>query len=254
VRFEGGILEQGTARGEASFVFDNEKWAHPVKVAAFAMRASPVTQGEFRAFVDDDGYDRRDLWTVEGWAWRESVDASAPVYWKREGDLWRVRRFERFVEVDDAAPMVHLCLHEALAFCRWADRRLPTESEWEFAARNGADDRYPWGDEPPTRGDTLDLRCMGPSLSAVEPGASKSGMRLMLGGVWEWTSTPFAPYPGFAPDPYRDYSEPWFGSHYVLRGGCFATRARLVHNRFRNFYLPHRADVFAGLRTCAKEA
>ena len=254
VQFAGGELLMGTARDCPWFTFDNEKWAHPVRVAPFAMRASPVTQGEFLAFVADGGYQRRDLWDDAGWAWREAEGATLPLHWQRDEDAWRTRRFDRAVDLDEAAPMVHACLHEAQAFCRWAGRRLPTEAEWEFAARNGGDDRYPWGEEPPVVGDTLDLRALGASLSAREPGRARSGLRLLMGGVWEWTSSPFLPYPGFAADPYADYSEPWFGSHYVLRGGSFATRSRLVHNRFRNFYLPDRADVFAGFRTCALEA
>jgi iron(II)-dependent oxidoreductase len=253
VPFAGGPFQLGAARGTEQFTFDNEKWAHEIHIAPFAMRASPVTQGEFRRFVEDGGYQRSELWTPEGWAWRSGLAAESPVYWKRDDERWLARRFDGFVDLDDAAPMVHASLHEALAFCRWSDRRLPTEAEWEFAARNGTDDRYPWGDVP-LSGDTLDLRCMGPSLSHREPGASKSGLRQLLGGVWEWTSSPFLPYPGFSADPYRDYSQPWFGSHFVLRGGCFATRARLAHSRFRNFYLPHRSDAFAGFRTCAKEA
>ena len=116
--------------------------------------------------------------------------------------------------------MVHVSQREAEAYCRWAGRRLPTDSEWEFAARNGG-------------------------------GEGRERFGPMVGGVWEWTSTPFAPYPGFEPGPYRDYSQPWFHDHYVLRGGSFATRARIATNRYRNFYLPERSDMFAGFRTCA---
>jgi iron(II)-dependent oxidoreductase len=254
IAFAGGEFMLGTPRHERAFVFDNEKWAHSTRVDAFAMSSLPVLQGDFIAFAEDGGYRRRDLWTGEGWAWREAQAREAPRDWKRESG-WSTRRFDRRVPVDASAPMVHASLHEAQAWCRWANRRLPTEAEWEFAARNGgADDRFPWGDAPVGEGEALDYRASGPSCAAREPAASRSGLRLLLGGVWEWTSSPFAPYPGFRPDPYRDYSEPWFHSHYVLRGGSFATRSRLVHNRFRNFYLPGRDDVFAGFRTCAVEA
>ena len=250
VVFEGGEFLQGTARDETAFVFDNEKWAHPVRVAGFAIASDPVTQGEFARFVADGGYGRSDPWTPEGWRWRGEAAASAPCHWQREGGDWRVRRFDRWVALDPFAPMVHVNLHEAQAYCRWAGRRLPTEAEWEYAARNGRDDRYPWGDTPRDDVESLDFRFNAPWSSRGDA-ASRRGIRQQMGGVWEWTATRFEPYPAFAPDPYRDYSEPWFGSHFVLRGGSFATRARLVHNRFRNFYLPERRDVFAGFRTCA---
>ena len=251
VAFEGGEIELGTRRGARGFVFDNEKWAHPVRVAPFAISALPVTQGDFATFVGEGGYARRQWWDDEGWSWRSREGRIAPRGWRRDGDTWTVPRFDRWVSLDRSAPMMHVTLHEARAWCRWAGRRLPTEAEWELAARNGADDRYPWGDEPLRDAPALDYRYSGPSSALSDAARSRSGLRLLLGGVWEWTSSAFDPYPGFRADPYREYSEPWFRTHYVLRGGSFATRSRLVHNRFRNFYLPERDDVFAGFRTCA---
>src|SRR5205085_11674247 len=116
--------------------------------------------------------------------------------------------------LDAAAPMMHVTLHEALAYCSWAGRRLPSESEWELAASNASAERYPWGDAPPEQIDDLDYRQQGPSVGQAESLASRSGLRQMIGGVWEWTSSPFTPYPGFGADPYRDYSQPWFDSHF----------------------------------------
>jgi iron(II)-dependent oxidoreductase len=223
-------------------------------VRPFTLSIDPVTQGEFVAFAEEGGYRRPDLWSIEGWQWREREGLAAPRYWQRENGAWQVRRFDRLVPVDPAAPMVHASLHEALAFCRWAERRLPTETEWEFAARNGGrEDRYPWGNNVPEASEGLDARFLAPSNAFGDPAPSKTGLRQMIGGVWEWTASPFLPYPGFAADPYKEYSEPWFKTHFVLRGGSFATRSRLVHNRFRNFYLPERGDIFAGFRTCALE-
>jgi iron(II)-dependent oxidoreductase len=233
IQFAGGEFLQGTSDGE--FTFDNERHAHGVKVAPFAMADAPVTQGAFAAFVDD-------------------TKGAAPRYWKREGGGWYARRFDRWAAIDEHAPMIHVSLPEALAYCEWAGRRLPTEAEWEFAARNGgAQDRFPWGDAP-LNGGNFDLRHRGPSAAVADSAPSRSGLRQLLGGVWEWTSSAFAPYPGFTPGPYREYSEPWFHTHFVLRGGSFATRARVVHNRFRNFYLAERGDPFAGFRSCALEA
>lgn len=252
VRFDGGTFQMGARRGSAAFVFDNEKWAHGVRVSPFAISRRPVLQGEFAAFVEDGGYERRDWWSPAGWTWLERAGRRSPRDWRRDGGQWLRRRFDRWVALDSSAPMLHVTLHEAEAWCRWAGRRLPSEAEWEFAARNGGtEDRHPWGDEPVAEDGALDFRHCAPSCAIPEARASRSGLRQMLGGVWEWTASPFAPYPGFAADPYREYSQPWFHTHFVLRGGSFATRSRLVHNGLRNFYLPERDDVFAGFRTCA---
>ena len=149
--------------------------------------------------------------------------------------------------------MIHVNAFEAEAYAAFAGARLPTEGEWEFAARAGlasVDDRYPWGLEPPKRGGVnMDNRIGRPVASSACPQAdSRFGLRQLIGNAWEWTASAFSPYPGFEPGPYREYSQPWFGDHRVLRGGSFATRSRLVHNRWRNFYTPDRNDVFAGIR------
>lgn len=250
VPFAGGEFLQGAAPGDGEHAFDNEKWAHPVRVAPFAMASRPVTNGEFRAFVEEGGYGRDEYWAPEGRLWRGEAGAAQPRNWVRDGDAWAMRWFDAMIPLRDDEPVVQVCRHEAEAWCRWAGRRLPTESEWEFAARNGGrDDRLPWPADPRAAAG-LDYRLERPACVA-DPAPSPSGLAMMIGGVWEWTASPFAPYPGFEKDAYAEYSEPWFHTHGVLRGGCFATRSRLVHSRWRNFYLPSRNDVFAGFRTCA---
>jgi iron(II)-dependent oxidoreductase len=246
------VFDMGSRPGP-DFVFDNEKWAHAVPVAPFALATTTVTQGDFHAFVASGGYATRRWWSDAGWAWRESAGAKQPRHWFREGGAWRVRRFDRIEAMDEAAAMIHVNAHEAEAYAAFAGARLPTEAEWEYAARyrlTEGNDRLPWGDVPRTAPDAnLDNRYARPVASAALPGSdSAAGLRQMLGNVWEWTATAFGPYPGFSPDPYREYSQPWFGDHRVLRGGSFATRSRLVHNRWRNFYTPDRNDVFAGIR------
>ncbi len=247
VEFAGGTFAMGAAPDAATrrFVFDNEKWAHPVSVAPFALARECVTAGEFAAFVADDGYARRELWTDAGWAWRTRADATHPAYWRRVDGHWQQRRFAQWCALDHALPVLHVSAYEAEAYCAWSGRRLPTEAEWEYAACSGA-----------TLSDAnLDHRIAGPVAANArrytdEP-ASASGVAQLFGNVWEWTASAFAPYPGFAPDPYADYSAPWFGDHRSLRGGSFASRSRLVHARLRNFYLPERRDMFVGFRLCA---
>jgi iron(II)-dependent oxidoreductase len=234
------------------FVFDNEKWAHPVEVASFRIARAPVTNQEYAGFVEDGGYRDPRLWSEEGWRWREGVRAERPVYWKEDGTQ---RRYESIGPLAPNQPVIHVCWYEAEAFCNWAGRRLPTEAEWELAAGTQAKRRYPWGDSPPEdRLANLDSRVGEPVDVAAHPeGDSPYGCRQMIGNVWEWTASAFAPYPGFAADPYKEYSQPWFSSpHKVLRGGCWATRGRLLRNTWRNFYPPDRRDVLGGFRTCAR--
>jgi len=188
-----------------------------------------------------------------------------PVYWQPLGNgRWQQRLYERYVLLNENLPVVHVSWYEAEAFCRWAGRRLPTEAEWELAASGemASDGRgigpgrrhYPWGDSAPS-GETanLDWRAGGlVEVGALAAGDSAFGCRQMIGNVWEWTADDFLPYPGFSADPYKEYSQPWFGTHKVLRGGCWATSSLLIRNTWRNFYTPDRRDVWAGFRTCAK--
>jgi iron(II)-dependent oxidoreductase len=261
VDLPGGMFELGATPGKL-FVFDNEKWAHTVEVAPFAIARTPVTQGQFAAFVDDGGYRRSRFWSEQGWLWREEAKAEHPVYWQLEAPgRWLRRDFDRWVPLESARPMIHVNWYEAEAYCRWAGRRLPRESEWEFAAtanppegrRAGTKRRFPWGDTFPTpRHAHLDwgtMACI--DVDRLPDGDSAFGCRQMIGNVWEWTADDFLPYPGFTIDPYKEYSAPWFRTHKVLRGGCWVTRARLIRNTWRNFYRPDRRDVWAGFRTCA---
>jgi iron(II)-dependent oxidoreductase len=263
VRIPGGRYRLGADPGSAGFVFDNEKWAHEVEVEPFRIARAPVTRAEFARFVEDGGYRRRELWSDEGWAWREEAGADRPLHWRRGPDGgWRRRDFHRDVSLEPHRPMLHVNWHEARAWCRWAGRRLPTEAEWELAAAGepGPDGgladwkrRYPWGREPPgPERVNMDWRRMGTvEVGALPEGDSAFGCRQMLGNVWEWTADPFEPYPGFEPDMYREYSEPWFHTRKVLRGGAWPTRSRLVRNTLRSYYTPDRRDVWSGFRTCA---
>lgn len=211
VAVPGGLFALGAPRG-AGFVFDNEKWAHDVRIAPFSIAASLVSNGMFAAFVADGGYARDELWTDAGRAWRDAAGRRQPRDWRCAGAGWQLRWYDDWQPLAEDAPLRNVTAHEAQAYCRWAKRRLPTEAEWECAAVTGA----------------------------IAPR-----------GLWEWTASDFAPYPGFSADAYAEYSQPWFHTHRVLRGASFATPQRLHHPRFRNFYRPERDDIFAGFRTCA---
>ena len=252
----GGEFVLGAAEGD-DFVFDNEKWAHPVVVPRFRMARTAVTNAEFSAFLDADGYRRPEFWSIEGWLWLRERGHDAPTYWKKIADEWHLRRFDSWVRLPADEPAMHVSWHEANAYCRYAKRRLPTELEWEYAALGddgaGRKRRYPWGDAPWTPAHANLENATPASVHAYPQGDSPSGIRQMIGNVWEWTSSAFLPYPGFLRDPYKEYSEPWFGTHQALRGGAFATSARIGRATYRNFFTPDRADVFAGFRTCALE-
>jgi iron(II)-dependent oxidoreductase len=264
VHVSGGTFELGAPR-EEPFVFDNEKWAHPVEIRPFAIAQAPVTQEEFAAFVDDGGYTEERFWCQPGWRWQSDAGARHPAYWDRQSPgRWLRRDFDRWVPLEPRRPVLHVNWFEADAYCRWAGRRLPTEAEWEAAAAGAAANgrfasrkrRFPWGDDGPTPNyANLDWSAMGClDVGELSQGDSAFGCRQMIGNVWEWTTDDFLPYPGFVADPYREYSAPWFGNHKVLRGGCWATRSRLIRNTWRNFYKPERRDVWAGFRTCALTA
>ena len=247
----------------ARFVFDNEREPHPVEVKPFSISKTAVSNGEFAAFVEDGGYNRRELWSEEGWNWKESAGAEHPVYWRREpSGRWLRRNFDQWVDLQERVAIIHVNWYEADAYCRWARRRLPSEAEWEMAAAcepgsgGGISNHkrmYPWGDTPPTpEHANLDWRAGGCiEVDALPAGDSAFGCRQMIGNSWEWTSTTFGGYPGFVAGPYKEYSEPWFGDHKVLRGGCWATRSTMIRNAYRNYYTPDRRDVWCGFRTCA---
>ncbi len=246
------------------FVFDNEKWAHATPLSPFRIARAPVTNAEFAAFVEDNGYGTREFWSDAGWAWRERRGAERPVYWQpRHDGMWSERRYRTVEALAPHAPVVFVSCFEAEAWCRWAGRRLPSEAEWEAAAigtptPDGAHlaetkRRWPWGNAAPKSSTAnLDHTHDGPvDVGACAAGDSAVGCRQMIGTVWEWTSSDFLPFAGFAADPYKDYSQPWFGTRKVLRGGCWATSQRIARPAYRNFFPPDRSDVFAGFRTCA---
>jgi ergothioneine biosynthesis protein EgtB len=198
----------------AGFAFDNERRAHQVRLDACSIDRRVVRWAEFLPFIDAGGYSRPAWWSEAGRQWLASTGAVLPRYLKRKGAAWQQWRQGRWTRLDPAMPACHLTFHEAQAWCTWAGRRLPTEAEWERAALE-------------------------------HPGAFR------WGDVWEWTASRFAPYPGFEPHPYRDYSAQWFDGRPVLKGASFATQARMRDPRYRNYFPAARNDIFAGFRSSA---
>jgi gamma-glutamyl hercynylcysteine S-oxide synthase len=241
------------------WALDNERPAHQVHVAAYAIDTVPVTNGAYQRFIAAGGYDDQRWWTTAGWAHRQEADLTAPRFWTRDGDRWLRTRFGVVEPVPADEPVVHVCCHEADAYAKWAGRRLPTEAEWEKAARfdpaTGRSLRYPWGDDEPTpEHANLGQRHLRPAqVGAYPAGASPLGVHQLVGDVWEWTASDFTPYPGFVAFPYQEYSEVFFGPDYrMLRGGSFGTDQVASRSTFRNWDYPIRRQIFAGFR-CARD-
>lgn len=242
------------------WALDNERPAHQVELPAYVIDAAPVTNGRYRAFIADGGYTDQRWWSPAGWRHRCAAELTAPMHWRWDGAGWSYQRFGRWAPVRDDEPVVHVCYHEARAYAAWAGKRLPTEAEWEKAARwdpaTGRSYRYPWGDDDPTAEHAnLGQRHLWPApVGAYPAGASPLGVHQLIGDVWEWTSTPFRGYPGFRAFPYREYSEVFFGDDYqVLRGGSFGTDRAACRGTFRNWDYPIRRQIFSGFR-CARDA
>ncbi|HWF51094.1 MAG TPA: ergothioneine biosynthesis protein EgtB [Solirubrobacteraceae bacterium] len=236
------------------FAYDNERPRHHTDVRGFMVGRAPIGNATYLHFVEGGGYERREWWSDEGWSWKEEYDITHPGGWTADlAAEWRLGALE---PLDPDRPVVHISWFEADAFARAHGARLPTEIEWEKAATWDQEMQmarpYPWGEDPPEAGvhANLDLLSAGPAPASAHPaGSSPYGCLAMIGDVWEWTSSLFDGYLGFAAHPYREYSEVFFGHEYrVLRGGSWASRARVATPTFRNWDLPQRRQIFSGLR------
>ena len=234
-----GPLTLGT--NKEPWAYDNEKPARVVDLPAFWVERHPVTNGRFAEFVEDGGYRKRRYWSDDGWQWLREERVQAPLYWQRGSGGWVRRRLGRSEPVPPAEPVQHVSFYEAEAVAEWAGKRLPTEAEWEKAAK-GADSGG---------NGNLGRASFGP-LPVARRATSWVGCDCMLGDVWEWTSSAFTGYPGFTAFPYAEYSEVFFGDeHRVLRGGSWATDPLVARVTFRNWDYPRRRQLFSGVRLAA---
>jgi iron(II)-dependent oxidoreductase len=254
----GGHFTMGTST--EAWALDNERPAHQAHTDPFFIDTAPVTNAQYVAFVEAGGYTDPRWWSEQGWAHVQRANLVAPRFWERVGAEWYRDRFGVVAPVVPDEPVVHVCFHEAEAYAKWAGKRLPTEVEWEKAARfdpaTGRSRRYPWGDEEPTeRHANLGQRHLQPApVGAYPEGASALGVHQLIGDVWEWTSSDFHGYSGFEVFPYAEYSQVFFGPEYkVLRGGSFGADPAAVRSTFRNWDYPIRRQIFAGFR-CARDA
>ncbi len=238
-RHEGGLVRLGHDPAlDGDFCFDNETPRHPAYTAPFEIASRPATYGDFLAFIDDDGYARPELWLSMGWDWVQSGRRSAPLYWLRDGARWLNHTLQGTVEIDTHTPVCHLSYFEADAFARWSGARLPTELEWEHAAR---------ALRGPVVGNFADRGAFHP-MPQREPVGDEPVQ--MFGDVWEWTQSAYLGYPGYRPLPgaVGEYNGKFMCNQFVLRGGSCATPAGHVRASYRNFFPPDAQWQFSGLR------
>ena len=243
VPFEGGLVDIGA--GPEGFAWDNERPRHLVYLQPFALADRPVTNREYLDFISDGAYRNPALWLSEGWAAVCEQGWQAPLYWEapggagseREGHGWQAMTLGGARPINPAEPVCHLSYYEADAFAAWSGRRLPTEAEWEHAARNR-----------PTSGNFVDEGWLHPCPASAD--APEGGIQQLFGDIWEWTGSAYLPYPGYRPPAgaLGEYNGKFMCNRMVLRGGSCASPQNHLRASYRNFFCPHERWQFQGLR------
>jgi gamma-glutamyl hercynylcysteine S-oxide synthase len=262
IEIPAGAVTFGLPRGSDLFGWDNEYEAHRVNVPAFAIDEYKVTNRQYLEFITAGGYETPAFWSEgdknEDWEWKSRQGISHPAFWKREGNEWLYRTMFGVVPLPLDWP-VYVSQAEAKAYANWAGKSLPTEAEWQraaYATRHGDERAYPWGrEEPAPRFGNFDYVRWSPvPVNAFPEGQSAFGVHGMLGNGWEWTSTKFAPFPGFEPFPfYRGYSADFFdGKHFVMKGGSARTAACMLRRTFRNWFQAHYQFIYTGFRCVSR--
>lgn len=258
--FSGGLFTLGYFGGE--FGWDNEKPEHRVYLEDYYLDRAPVSCGDYLKFMLDGGYDDWRWWLSAGWDVVTRERWRSPLYWEFADDRWMIRDFHGLHSVEKMAdhPVAHVSYFEASAYAKWAGKRLPTEAEWEHAAsydqQTGIKSRFPWGDGSPgpELANLFENQLWGTApIGAYPAGASPDGCHQMIGDVWEWTNSDYAPYPGFKTE-FNEYNDKWFVGQKVLRGGSFATPRSHIRATYRNFFHPHERWMLAGFRCAGDKA
>jgi ergothioneine biosynthesis protein EgtB len=242
IAFAPGLAEIGLTldpNSATAFAFDNETPRHQVYLSPFQLANRPVTCAEYLAFIDQNGYNRPELWLSEGWTTMRAEGWQAPLYWQRDNDTksgWSIYTLHGFQPLEDLSetPVCHLSFFEADAYARWSGHRLPTEFEWEYATQS-----------QPIQGNFVESANLHPIPATAEP-----GLQQLFGDVWEWTSSGYTGYPGYKPLPgaLGEYNGKFMSSQVVLRGGSCVTPASHIRPTYRNFFTPATRWQFSGLR------
>jgi len=264
IEIPAGALTLGLSRDSGLFGWDNEFEGHSVDVPAFAIDQYKVTNRQYLEFIAAGGYETRALWgdgnnsNSKDWQWKSERGISHPAFWRRDGNQWMYRTMFEDVPLPLDWP-VYVSQAEAKAYAKWAGKSLPTESEWQHAAYgtpSGAERAYPWGEQSPdpTIGNFDFVRWNPVPVNSFPGNKSAFGVNGLVGNGWEWTSTEFAPFPGFEPFPfYPGYSADFFdGKHFVMKGGSGRTAACILRRTFRNWFQAHYQYIYTGFRCVSR--
>jgi ergothioneine biosynthesis protein EgtB len=255
VKIKGGLYSMGYSGND--YCYDIELPEHRVYLDDYSIDVFPVTNAEYLKFIEAGGYSDFKYWLSDGWDAVKKNKWQAPMYWEKQNGKWFTRDFIGFREINPNEPVCHVSYYEADAYCKWAGKRLPTESEWEKAACWSEVSQkktiYPWGDDLPNEklANLLESYHWNVSeIGAYPDGKSPSGCHQMIGDVWEWTSSEFVGYPGFKSG-FSEYNDKWFTNQKVLRGGSFGTPKMSIRGSYRNFFRLDERWLFSGFR-CAQ--